>query len=241
MRTRQAPASHSLSKKGAPPTGSDGFFPALAQHQTLEESAYQDLRHAIVEGRFAPGERIVAATVAAAAGISRIPVMQALRRLEADGFVRITPHKDVVVLGWAPGEIRERFLLMAALEVLCLREAEGKITPEIRARLRALQKEMVTARSQKDVARAAVADGRFHHLLWETAGLPQVLRILENLWDRGEYYRLLMHARRGGFAGESLSEHEMILKALDSGKLDRAVKAVEYHRLAAMERLERTS
>ncbi len=241
MRTRQAPASHSLPKKGAPPTGSEGFFPTLAQHQTLEESAYQDLRHAIVEGRFAPGERIVAATVAAAAGISRIPVMQALRRLEADGFVRITPHKDVVVLGWAPGEIRERFLLMAALEVLCLREAEGKITPEIRARLRALQKEMVTARSQKDVARAAVADGRFHHLLWETAGLPQVLRILENLWDRGEYYRLLMHARRGGFAGESLSEHEMILKALDSGKLDRAVKAVEYHRLAAMERLERTS
>jgi DNA-binding GntR family transcriptional regulator len=34
------------------------------------------------------------------------------------------------------------------------------------------------------------ADGRFHHLLWETAGLPQVLRILENLWDRGEYHRL---------------------------------------------------
>jgi DNA-binding GntR family transcriptional regulator len=128
MRTRQAPASHSLPKKSAPPTGSEGFFPSLAQHQTLEESAYQDLRHAIVEGRFAPGERIVAATVAAAAGISRIPVMQALRRLEADGFVRITPHKDVVVLGWAPGEIRERFLLMAALEVLCLREAEGKIT-----------------------------------------------------------------------------------------------------------------
>jgi DNA-binding GntR family transcriptional regulator len=123
----------------------------------------------------------------------------------------------VVVLGWARGEIRERFLLMAALEVLCLRESEGKITPEVRARLRALQKEMVTARAHKDVARAAVADGRFHHLLWETAGLPQVLRILENLWDRGEYYRLLMHARRGGFAGESLNEHEMILKALDSG------------------------
>jgi DNA-binding GntR family transcriptional regulator len=50
-----------------------------------------------------------------------------------------------------------------------------------------------------------------------------------------------MHARRGGFAGESLNEHEMILKALDSGRLDRAAKAVEYHRLAAMERLERTS
>src|SRR5437867_2538845 len=123
MRTRQRSAPLTSSTNRAPPEGGDGFFPSLAQHQTLEESAYQDLRRAIVEGRFAPGERIVAATVAAAAGISRIPVMQALRRLEADGFVRITPHKDVVVLGWARGEIRERFLLMAALEVLCLRES----------------------------------------------------------------------------------------------------------------------
>jgi len=217
------------------------IFPALTRHQTLEASAYRDLRRAIVEGRFAPGERIVAATVAAAAGISRIPVMQALRRLEADGFVRITPHKDVVVLGWARGEIHERFLLMAALEVLCVRESAGKITPEIRARLRELQKEMAAARLEQDVSRAAQADGRFHHLLWEIAGLPQVLRILENLWDRGEYYRLLMHARRGSFAGESLGEHELILNALETGDVDRAARAVEYHRLAAMERLERTS
>ena len=50
------------------------------------------------------------------------PVVKNLgRRLEPDGFVRISPHKDVVVLGWAPGEIRERLLLMAALEILCLR------------------------------------------------------------------------------------------------------------------------
>ena len=241
MRTRERAAKAQSLEKTPAASDTGELFPALAQHQTLEESAYQDLRRAIVEGRFAPGERIVAATVAASAGISRIPVMQALRRLEADGFVRITPHKDVVVLGWARGEIRERFLLMTALEVLCLRESAGKITPEIRSRLRALQKEMASARIRQDVARAAQADGRFHHLLWETAGLPQVLRILENLWDRGEYYRLLMHARRGGFASESLGEHELILKALDSGDLERAAKAVEYHRLSAMERLERTS
>jgi len=221
--------------------GEREILPALDRHQTLEASAYRDLRRAIVEGRFAPGEHIVAATVAAATGISRIPIMQALRRLEADGFVRITSDKDVVVLGWARGEIHERFLLMAALEVLCVRESAGKITPEVRARLRAQQKEMAAARLEQDVSRAAQADGRFHHLLWEIAGLPQVLRILENLWDRGEYYRLLMHARRGGFAGESLGEHELILKALETGDIDRAARAVEYHRLAAMERLERTS
>ena len=209
------------SKGGTPEAGSRDLVPALNRHRTLEEAAYRDLRRAIVEGRFAPGERIVAATVAATAGISRIPVMQALRRLEADGFVRITPHKDVVVLGWARGEIHERFLLMAALEVLCIRQSAGKITPEVRAKLRTLQKDMAAARLEQDVARAAQADGYFHRK-W---------RVL----------RFVVDARRGGFAGESLGEHELILKALEAGDLDRAAKAIEYHRLAAMERLERTS
>ena len=228
------------SEKGPARAVGRDLFPALARHQTLEESAYQDLRRAIVEGRFAPGERIVAASVAASAGISRIPVMQALQRLEVDGFVRISPSKDVVVLGWAPGEIRERFILMAALELLCLRESVGKITPELRARLRALQTEMLAARSQADAVRAVQADGRFHHLLWEAAGLPQVMHILENLWDRGEYYRLIMHARRGGFAAESLAEHDRIIDALDADNLDDAAKAIEQHRLLAMKRLEET-
>src|SRR5262245_15738331 len=110
MRRRPAPESPTL-------------LPSLARHQTLEELAYQDIRRAIVEARIKPGERIVANAVAAAAGISRIPVMQALRRLESEGFVRITPHKDVVVSSLSPEDFRERFLLMAALETLCLREA----------------------------------------------------------------------------------------------------------------------
>jgi DNA-binding GntR family transcriptional regulator len=49
---------------------------------------------------------------------------------------------------------------------------------------------------QAEAGRVVQADGRFHHLLWEAAGLPQVMHILENLWDRGEYYRLILHARR---------------------------------------------
>jgi DNA-binding GntR family transcriptional regulator len=241
MATRMAarrPAS--LKKGGAGPVGRH-LFPALARHQTLEESAYRDIRRAIVDGRFAPGQRIVAAAVAAAAGVSRIPVMQALRRLEADGFVRITPHKDVVVTALSSAEFRERFLLLAALEALCVRESEGKITPELRARLRVLQGEMAAARDEQDAARAVQADSRFHRLLWETSGLPQVIQLLQNLWDRGEYYRVIMHARRGGFARESLAEHEQILKALDAGDLGRAARALEQHRMRAMQRLQQTT
>jgi DNA-binding GntR family transcriptional regulator len=216
-------------------------LPSVQKHRTLEELAYQDIRRAIAEGRLAPGQRIVVNSLAAASGVSRIPVMQALRRLETEGFVRITPHKDVVVTSPSPEEFRERFLLMATLEALCLREAAGKITPTLLGQLRALQADLASARKAKDAARAAPLDGKFHLLMYQASGLPRTLQILQNLFDQGEYYRLIMHARRGGFAKESLAEHEQILKALEANDLRRAAKAIEHHRLQAMQRLGETT
>ena len=67
-----------------------------------------------------------------------------------------------------------------------------------------------------------------------------MMHILETLWDRGEYYRLIMHARRGGFATESLAEHERIIDALDADNLGDAARAIEQHRLFGMKRLEET-
>lgn len=214
------------------------LLPSLVGHRTLEESAYRDLKQAIAHGRFAPGERIVANVVAAAAGISRIPIMQALRRLESEGFVRITPHKDVVVPEVPPEGFRERFLIMAALETLCIREGARRVTPALVARLRALLSDMRTARAAGDTGRAVEADGQFHRTLWETAGLPHAAQILQNIWDRGEYYRTSMHARRGGFAAESLEEHEQIVKALEKRNFEAAARALERHRRRAMERMQ---
>jgi DNA-binding GntR family transcriptional regulator len=217
------------------------LLPSVATHRTLEELVYRDIRRAIAQGRFAPGQRIVVNSVAASSGVSRIPIMQALRRLQTEGFVRITPHKDVVVSSPSPAEFEERFLLMATLEALCLRHAAGRITPAILKELRALQGELVGAQKAKDAARASALDGRFHLRMCEAAELPHTLQILRNLFDRGEYYRIIMHARRGGFAKESLAEHEDILTALAAHDLRKASRAIERHRLRAMHRLEDTT
>jgi DNA-binding GntR family transcriptional regulator len=215
-------------------------LPSVVTHRTLEELAYIDIRRAIAQGRFAPGQRIVVNSVAAASGVSRIPIMQALRRLETEGFVRITPHKDVVVSSPSPAEFRERFLLMATLEALCLRHAVERISPELLNELRVLQADMQAAGKSRDAAQASALDGRFHMRMCEVADLPQTLQILRNLFDRGEYYRIIMHARRGGFAKESIAEHEEILAALAAQDVRKASRAIERHRLRAMHRLEDT-
>ena len=224
----------------APPAPANVLV-SIPAHRTLETLAYQDIRRAIADGKLAPGQRIVAQTIAKSAGISRIPVLQALRRLESEGFVRIAPHKDVVVAGLSPDDFRERFLLMAALESLCIREATGKLTGALLRRLRRLQQEMALARKSKNAQRAVAADGEFHAILWRLSGLIQTVSILQNLWDRGEYYRIIMHARRRGFAEESLAEHEEILRALEQKDMAGAAQALERHRLQAMRRLSETT
>ena len=221
----------------AKPEQAAAGLPSIVKHKTLEGLAYQDIRQAIAEGRLVPGQRIVVSSLAAASGVSRIPVLQALRRLETEGFVRITPHKDVVVATLSPQEFRERFLLLATLEALCLREAAGKITPDLIARLRSLQEEMIIAKRLKNTVQAAAADSKFHRTLWELAELPHTLRILQSLWDRGEYYRIVMHTRRDGFMKESLTEHEELLGALEANNLERAAQISEEHHLESMRRL----
>jgi DNA-binding GntR family transcriptional regulator len=219
-----------------PPEDGVGL-PSVGQHKTLEVLAYQDIRQAISGGRFVPGQRIVVSTLAAASGVSRIPVLQALRRLETEGFVRITPHKDVIVAKLSPEEFRERFLLLATLEALCLREAAERITPDVIARLRNLQANILAAKRLDNTAQAASVDLEFHRTLWRLAQLPHTLRILQTLWDRGGYYRLVMHGRRGGFMKESLVEHERLLKALEANNLVKAAKISEEHHLESMRRL----
>jgi DNA-binding GntR family transcriptional regulator len=173
--------------------------------------------------------------------MSRIPVMQALRRLETEGFVRITPHKDVVVTQLSPEDFRTRFLLMAMLEAFCLRESSGKITPDVLARLGTLQAEIVGARKARHTARAVAAEGEFHRSLWDLAGLRQTAQIFQNLWDRGEYYRIIMHARRKSFAQESLAEHAKILRALERRDILGAAAALEQHPLRPIQRLGGTA
>jgi DNA-binding GntR family transcriptional regulator len=237
-----SPSPRGLAALATPsPDPSESGLPSVRKHRTLEELAYEDIRQSIAAGRFAPGDRIVVNALAAASGISKIPVMQALRRLQTEGFVHINPHKDVVVRKPSPQEYRERFLLIATLGALCIREAGARITPEVVKQLRALQREIIRAQKARDTDRAIERDAQFHRILWEIAGLPNTLRILQNLWDQGEYYRTIMNARRGGFAQESLDEHEAILNALEAQDFTQAAKNLERHHLAGLVRLAETT
>lgn len=223
-----------------PPDPAAAGLPSVRKHRTLEELAYQDIRQSIAAGRFPPGARIVVRTLAAASGISKIPIMQALRRLETEGFVRINPHKDIVVTNPSPLEYRERYLLLGTLGGLCAREGAAKITRPVLKQLRALQGQIIAARDAGDATRAIAADLKFHQFLWNLGALSKTLQILQNAWDQGEYYRMIVNVRLGGFAKQALEEHEDLLRALEARAFTRAATILERHHLSSLKRLDET-
>ena len=82
------------------------------------ELVCESLRTAIVQGELAPCERLVIDELATRLGVSQIPVREALRQLEADGFVTIQPHIGATVTGIQPGLMTEIFGLLEAMEII---------------------------------------------------------------------------------------------------------------------------
>ena len=90
--------------------------PAKQDFPSLGEYAYERLRTHIREGALPPGTRVREAEVAGQLGISRTPVREALRRLEADGFLTFEPHRGMVVVQLDHQSVMELYAMREALE-----------------------------------------------------------------------------------------------------------------------------
>lgn len=82
----------------------------------LATEVYERIRMGIVEGRFAPGQRLSEERLREELGVSRTPVREALRRLSSEGLVRLEPHKGATVVSFSPQEIREAYFVRSLLE-----------------------------------------------------------------------------------------------------------------------------
>jgi DNA-binding GntR family transcriptional regulator len=208
----------------------------LRGHQTLEQMVYQALRDRIAGGDVRPGQKLSASEAARQLGVSRVPVIHALRRLASEGFVVIHPHRDVMVADPSPDEIRGSYLIMAELEGLAAREALPRLDAASRAEIARAEAAFRVAVETEDADADFVEDRAFHSVLWRHADIKQLEGMLDVLWDQGAYFRSLF---RGGrrFARDRVAEHARISRAVDAGDADALVAAIRDHRLRALDRV----
>lgn len=211
-----------------------GVLQQLQNPRRLEDEAYERLRAALRSGAFAPGERLSAEALSKELGVSRMPVVQALRRLASEGFVTMDAHKPVRVADPAAAEIRERYLVIMALERVCVQEAFGRDPEGV---IRLLQERLAAAANGPgSAAEDDERDRVFHEVVWHASGLPSVTGMLKTLWDHGGYYRSLLFAH-DEYRESRLDEHRAIVAAAEAHDVDAVIERLEEHRSRGMARM----
>lgn len=123
----------------------------VASFVTLPATIAERLRDFIIEGQLAPGARLNERTLCERLGVSRTPLREAFRLLEADGLVELQPNRGAVVVSLSESDIRDSFELMGALEALSGELACARITAQEVTEIKALTFQMLACHARRDL------------------------------------------------------------------------------------------
>ena len=185
------------------------------------------LRNAIQHGGLADGAVLNQAAIAAHFGVSRVPVREAMRQLQAEGLIETRAHRLAVVRGLDIDRLIEVYDLRALIEGYLVGKAVPNVDADVLAELKALDKEM---RTETDHSRWLALNARFHERLYAPSGDETALELVEQLRSRAERY-VRLWSRGSGIhrPKEAGREHQAILKLVAAGDGPGARQAIEAH------------
>lgn len=190
-------------------------------HRPLREQATDELRMRIVEGRLGPGDRLVETQLADELGVSRNPVREALRVLEAEGFVVTVPRRGMVVVGLDEAAVNDLFDIRVSLEGYASGAAAERVARGL-ADVGPLQRVLAQARAateRDDLVEVSRCNSAFHTRIVEMSGNALLAGIIRPLmWRVRWVFQLSAHRR----APHSWTEHVAILDAVAAGDAELA-------------------
>jgi Transcriptional regulators len=205
---------------------------------TLTAATVDAIRERILNRTYAEGEQLRQDELATTLGVSRIPVREALRQLEAEGLVTFSPHRGAVVSSLSIAEIEELFALRAMLESDLLRRAVPLLTQEDFDRAEEILDEYEAAFDRGDVAAWGDLNWQLHSTLYAAAGRPVTMGVVERLHLHSNRYARMQLALTHG-ESQAHGEHRAIFAAVRERDVDRACKLLGTHILGAGRSLTR--
>jgi DNA-binding GntR family transcriptional regulator len=205
----------------------DGTTTIGGSHRPLRDKVVGELRRRIVDGVYEPGDRLTEERLAEDFGVSRNPVREAIRVLEAEGFLTAQPRRGAVVASMSAEDLEDLFDVRGALEVLAARLAAERIDPSGAA---VLDRLLARARTTRRVADLAALNTRFHDTVSTMSGNTLLTGMMEPLHGRLQWvYRQSVEAR----AAKSWAEHRELATAIRAGDAEAAAAAARAHVTAA--------
>jgi DNA-binding GntR family transcriptional regulator len=217
------------------PTVTAGAHGRIAR-QTVTDLALRILRDKILHGEYGEGEPLRQDALAAQLGVSRIPIREALRQLEAEGLVSFSPHAGAVVSTLSLSEIEELFAIRGLLESEVLRQSIAHLTEEDLDRADAVLDAYELAFERHDVAQWGALNWRFHSTLMFAANRPLTLSVLSGLHNQSDRYMRMQLALTKGEV-RAIGEHRAIAAAVRRRDVEEATSLLSHHIVSAGESL----
>ena len=158
---------------------------------TLRNHLERILREQILAGRYHPGDRLNESQIAREFLVSRIPVREALSRLQEQGLVINRERRGMFVVQLSADEVQQINSLRLVLEAEAMRLTRARMTPEVLAELTSLVDQMDAWEGSQ--MNAAKLDRRFHATIWRASGNPYLERALRSLTTPLFAHKVLEH------------------------------------------------
>ncbi len=198
----------------------------LENHQSLRERIVTRLRDAIIAGDLRPKSRLMEPELARQLGVSRTPLREAIRQLEAEGFLTTIPRVGTFVTEVTPRDVEETYAIRGVLEGLAARQAAESPDSAKADRLRNTLAEM--ARRTHDYRQYHEAAGRFHDAIFTLSGNQRLRALYQSLTHQVARFRSLSLALPQRPA-VSFREHRRIAAAILGARGAEAERLMRAH------------
>ncbi|MCX8997952.1 GntR family transcriptional regulator [Rhizobiaceae bacterium BDR2-2] len=198
------------------------------KHQTLSDALLNEIREAILSGKYPAGQQLRQDRLATEYGVSRIPIREALFQLEAEGLVRIVPRRGAVVSELSALEIDDVFELRLLLETRLFRRSAPLLTDDDIEQVKDIEARYRQAIEQDRASLYGELNAELHSALYKRADLPRTGQMVASLLQTSERYTRI-HLSSPEALTRAIREHVDLIRLVERKEFDKAEQALEAH------------
>ena len=189
---------------------------APLRRTSLADQIHERLRRSLMRGEFLPEQSLSIRALAAALGVSAMPVREAVTRLAAEGALVVAANRAIRLPALTRGGLAEVTEIRVALEGLAAERAATRVSAAERARLGRVLEALQQAADRGAIDDYLVQNARFHFGVYQASGMTLLVSMIEALWLRvGPSIRLC--APDAAHLARSMQAHHRALAALEAG------------------------
>ena len=199
-----------------------------AAPETIVDYVTEQIRRRIVLGKLVPGERVPLYALAEEFGVSRVPLREAVRQLEAEGLLDNVPRRGAIVRELNRRDLEDAFRVLNDIEIVAVKRAARNSDASVIADMRYWSERMHGLGQDRVSEEMLEAHRAFHFALFDAAGDGILLRHLKMLWHTCERY--VMHGMPDvDRQHSSQDEHLQLLDLVEARDAKGASKLLEHH------------